>query len=170
MTAAKQDINDFNARLKRIRNPRNNSYFDPEMGMHIPKRVSRDKIKKDSQKESFIGAFIVSMIFGAVAVLIAEILRIRYFGLIAPSNTAFFLELLIAFWAVVLISAVTNRRALTARLAQIAGVAVMMVAGHNLIWRWPEQMAVIYTAPYVDQVMATTTQHSIVYRGNVYGL
>lgn len=170
MPAAKQDINDFNARIGRIRNPRNTSYYDQDLGMHIPKRVSRDKIKKAAKKESFLGAFIVSMIFGALGLMIAEVLRVRYFGLTGPGNVGLFLELLMAFWCVVLISAMTNRRSVMARIAQVAGVVVMMLAGHNLIWRWPEQMAVIYTPAYVEQVMATTTQHSIVYRGTVYGL
>jgi hypothetical protein len=50
------------------------------------------------------------------------------------------------------------------------GLALMMVAGHNMIWRWPDQMAMIYTPTYVEHVMATTTQHSIVYRGTVFSL
>ncbi|MFT6944749.1 MAG: hypothetical protein ACJAUW_001324, partial [Yoonia sp.] len=54
--------------------------------------------------------------------------------------------------------------------AQIMGLALMMVAGHNMIWRWPDQMGVIYTATYVEHVMSTTTQHSIVYRGSVFSL
>ncbi|MFT7107464.1 MAG: hypothetical protein ACJAVT_001987, partial [Yoonia sp.] len=36
------DMNDFNARIKSIKNPRNKSYFDPDLGMHVPKRVTRD--------------------------------------------------------------------------------------------------------------------------------
>ena len=64
MAVMKQDINDFNARVKRIKNPRNKSYYDPDLGMHIPKRVTRDKIKKVNDEESFLGKFIVSMIIG----------------------------------------------------------------------------------------------------------
>lgn len=170
MAVAKQDINDFHARVKRIKNPRNKSYYDQELGMHVPKRVTREHIKKSAKQDSFLGAFVVSMVFGAFGAMIAQVLRVRYFDLTQPGNTAFVLELFLAFWCVVLISAIVDRRKMSARIAQIAGVAVMMVAGHNLIWRWPDQMAVIYTASYVEQVMATTTQHSIVYRGTVYGL
>ena len=170
MATTKQDINDFNARVKRIKSPRNNSYYDPDLGMHIPKRISREKIKKNAEKESFMGAFIVSMIVGAMGLMFAQILRIRYFELSGVSDLVLVLELAIAFWAVVTLSALLNRRQMTARIAQIMGVGVMMVAGHNLIWRWPDQMAYIYTADHVAEVMETTTQHSVVYRGAVFGL
>ena len=170
MAARKQDINDFNARIKSIKNPRNKSYYDPDLGMHVPKRVTRDKIKSGNQEPSLIGILLVSMILGALGLLIAQVIRIRYFGLLEPSTIVVALEVIMAVWAVVLLTALMNKRTIAERIAQIAGVAVMMVAGHNLIWRWPDQMAIIYTPAYVEQVMATTTQHSIVYRGSVYGL
>ena len=170
MGAVKQDINDFRARVKRIKNPRNNSYYDPDLGMHIPKRVTRDKIKKANEEPSFLGKFIVSMIIGGLALMFAQIMRIRYFELPTQSDVVLYLELFLAFWAMILLSALMDRRKLLERIAQVAGVAVMMTAGHNLIWRWPDQMAVIYTDAYVAQVMESTTQHSIVYRGTVFGL
>ncbi len=169
MATRKYDINDFNARVKNIKNPRNKSYYDPDLGMHIPKRVTREKITKP-QEESFLGKFIVSMIIGALALLFAQVVRIRYFGLLEQSDVVFYLELFIAFWAMVLFSAMMDRRKITERFAQVAGIAVMLTAGHNLIWRWPEPMAMIYTAEYVDQIMEVTTQHSVVYRGTVFGL
>jgi hypothetical protein len=169
MATRKYDINDFNARVKNIKNPRNNSYFDPDLGMHIPKRVTRAKIAK-KQEESFLGKFIVSMIIGALALMFAQVVRIRYFGLLEQSDVVFYLELFIAFWAMVLFSAILDRRKVVERIAQLAGIAVMLTAGHNIIWRWPEPMAMIYTAEYVDQVMEVTTQHSVVYRGTVFGL
>lgn len=169
MAATKQDINDFNARVKRIKNPRNNSYYDPDLGMHVPKRVTRDKIKKN-EEPSLMGTMIVSMIIGALALMFAQIVRIRYFGLTDQSDVVFYVEIFVTFWAMILLAALMNRRTISERIAQIAGVAVMMVAGHNLIWRWPDQMAVIYTDAHVEQVMEQTTQHSVVYRGTVYGL
>ena len=39
MAARKMDINDFNARIKNIKNPRNKSYYDQGLEMHVPKRV-----------------------------------------------------------------------------------------------------------------------------------
>ncbi len=170
MGVVKQDMNDFHSRVKRIKNPRNNSYYDQDLGMHIPKRVTRDKIKKGNDEPSVLSKMLVSMIIGAVALMFAEVMRIRYFGLTQASTVVLYLELFMAFWGVVMLGAMMDRRKVTERMAQIAGVAVMMVAGHNLIWRWPDQMAMIYTTAYVEQVMEATTQHSIVYRGTVYGL
>lgn len=169
MATKKYDISDFHARVKSIKNPRNKSYYDPDLGMHIPKRVTRDKIAKP-QEESFLGKFIVSVIIGALALLLAQVVRIRYFGLLEQSDVVFYLELVIAFWAMVLFSAMLDRRKAVERFAQVAGIALMLTAGHNLIWRWPEPMAMIYTADYVAQVMDVTTQHSVVYRGTVFGL
>lgn len=174
MGAVKQDINDFRARVKRIQNPRNKSYYDPDLGMHIPKRVPRDKIKSkvktNPDEEAFLGKFIVSMIIGALALLFAEVVRIRYFGLSGESDTILFLELVMAFWAMILLSTLLDRRRILERMGQITGIALMLTAGHNLIWRWPEEMAYIYTAEHVEEVMEVTTQNSIVYRGTVFGL
>ena len=170
MAARKYDKTDFNARLKTIKNPRNNSYYDPDLGMHVPKRVSQERIRRNTEGEGILGAMLVSMIIGALGLMIAQIIRIRYFALSDASNTVLFLELFVAFWAVILLTALMNKRKLSERVAQIAGVAVMMVAGHNLIWRWPDQMAIIYTPAHVEQVMATLPQHSIVYRGSIFEL
>ena len=170
MGMVKQDINDFHARVKRIKNPRNKSYYDADLGMHIPKRVTRDKIKANKDEESYLGKFIVSMIIGALALMIAQILRIRYFGLLEQSDVAFYLELFLAFWAMVLLSAVLNRRKLTERFAQIAGIALMLTAGHNLIWRWPEQMAYIYTDAHVQLILQQTEELSIVWGASVFAL
>ena len=172
MATAKQDINDFHARVKRIKNPRNKSYYDPDLGMHIPKRVSRDKIKKPvvHDDESFLGKFIVAMVIGAVAFMIAQIIRIRVFGLNLDGDVLMAVELFVAFWAMLVLSALLRKRGMFDRFGQIVGIALMLVAGHNLIWRWPEQMAYIYTPEHVEQIMDATTQHSVVYRGTVFGL
>jgi hypothetical protein len=170
MAGAKLDINDFNARVKRIKNPRNKSYYDHDLGMHIPKRVSIDRTKKTSDEDSFLTKFLVSMIIGALALMFAQVVRIRYFGLTEQSDVVLYLELFIAFWAMILLAAMMDRRKILERMGQIAGIALMLTAGHNIIWRWPDQMAYVYTAEHVAQVLEETTQHSVVYRGSVYGL
>lgn len=174
MAMAKQDINDFRARVKRINSPRNKSYYDPDLGMHIPKRVPRNQIKSKTKvnhdEDSFLGKFIVAMVIGAVALMIAEVVRIRYFGLVGDSNTVLFLELFVAYWALLLLSALLGKRGLFDRIGQVTGIGAMLIAGHNLIWRWPEQMAYIYTSEHVARVLETTTQHSVVVAGTLYGL
>ena len=42
-------LDDFNKRVKRIKSPRNTSYYDPDLGMHIPKHVSHDKIRRNAK-------------------------------------------------------------------------------------------------------------------------
>ena len=170
MATKKMDINEFNARIKNIQNPRNKSYFDLDLGMHVPKRVKRAPVKRTVEEESILGMMLVSMILGAIGLMFAQVVRIRYFGLLEYSTIVLFLEIAMAFWAVIILTVLTKKRTIAERIAQIMGVALMMVAGHNMIWRWPDQLAVVYTPAYVEQVMETTTQHSIVYRGSVYGL
>jgi len=172
MATTKQDINDFQARVKRIKSPRNNSYYDPDLDMHIPKRVGRDKIKKAKRDEDvqILGPVIVSMILGAVALMFAEVLRIRYFGLADQNSATFAVEMVLTLWALLMLGAALDRRSVGARLSQFAGAGLMMIAGHNLIWRWPDQMAYIYTQAHVDQVLLDLPQHSVVISGTIYGL
>lgn len=172
MGMVKQDINDFNARVKRIKNPRNKSYYDPDLGMHIPKRVPRDQIKKKVQhdEDSYLGKFIVAMVIGAVALMFAQVVRIRFFGLSLDSDVMLALELFVAFWAMLLLSTLLRKRHIFDRIGQLAGIGAMMVAGHNLIWRWPEQMAYIYTDAHVQQVLQQTEELSLVWGAAVLTL
>ncbi|MCG3266287.1 hypothetical protein [Yoonia sp. I 8.24] len=162
---------DFNARIKRIKNPRNNSYYDPDLQMHIPKRVTRAKIEKPPSKSNeAMSAFLVSMVIGSTAMFGAQVLRVRYFGLSGGNSVVTFTDLLVGLWLVLILSALMQRRQLIGRLGQVAGLCVMMVTGHNLIWKWPDLMSKIYTPEYVAEIQATTKVQSIVIQGNVYAL
>lgn len=170
MAATKQDISDFNKRIKQISNPRNTSYYDPDLEMHVPKRVKRPQKVVNREDETFFGPAFVSMIFGALGLMVGQAVRIRYFGVSEPAGVVMAIEFFVAFWAILLLTALTNKRSIGERLAQIAGVGLMMTAGHNLILRWPDQMAYIYTTEHVQQIEATTSMPSIIYRGTVYDL
>ena len=169
MAHRKQDINDFNDRVKRISNPRNKSYYDSELGMHIPKRVGRDKIKKAKVQEepTFVAIFIVSAVLGAFGFFLGQIVRVRYFPAADTALTTLTLDLMIGLWMIAMITVLTGKRSLFDRMSQIAGVYGMIVAGHNLIWRWPDQMATLYTPEYVDSVLSSTTQLSLIVGANV---
>ena len=169
MAHRKQTINDFNDRVSRISNPRNKSYYDPDLEMHIPKRVSRDKIKKARSQEepTFLAIFIVSAVLGAFGFFLGQIIRVRYFPAADTALTTLALDLILALWMIAIITVLTGKRGLFERMSQIAGVYGMIVAGHNLMWRWPEQMAMLYTPEYVDGVLATTTQLSLIVGANV---
>lgn len=172
MGMAKQDINDFRARVKKIQNPRNNSYYDRDLGMHIPKRVPRDKIKKKTQpdEDSYLGKFVVAMVLGAFALMLAQVARIQYFGLGLETEVSLALELFMGFWAMLIISTLLSKRHPFDLVGQVVGIGAMAVAGHNLIWRWPEQMAYIYTDAYVQQILQQTEEMSIVWGASVFAL
>ncbi|WP_333712233.1 hypothetical protein [Yoonia sp.] len=169
MAHRKQDINDFKSRVGRINNPRNKSYYDPDLGMHVPKRVPRDKIKKaKAHKEpTFLALFIVSAVLGAFGYFVGQVIRVRYFPEAEAALTVLALDLVLALWMVAVITALLGKRSLFDRFSQVAGIYAMMVAGHNLIWRWPEPMAAIYTQDYVDSVLASTTELSLIVGANV---
>lgn len=168
--AAKQDINDFKKRVKRISSPRNDSYYDPDLGMHIPKKVPRSMIKapKKAKDEEFLGPFLVSVIIGAFCLAVAQLVRVRYFGLLETSMITLFVDLLITTWVLMTLTALIKRNQMGARISQVIGIAAMFVAGHNLFWRWPEQMAYIYTAEYANYVQETTQPPSVVVGATVY--
>lgn len=160
---------DFNARIKRIKNPRNNSYYDPDLQMHIPKRVTRDKIQKPpSQSSEALTAILVSMVIGGVAMFGAQVLRVRYLGLSGGNTAVTFTDLLFGLWFVLMLSALMKRRQFLGRVGQVAGLCVMLVTGHNLVWKWPDLMGKIYTPEYVAEIQATTQVQSIVIQGNVF--
>jgi hypothetical protein len=162
---------EFNARIKRIKNPRNNSYYDPDLQMHIPKRVTRAKvIKPPSKSNEAMSAFLVSMVIGSVAMFGAQVLRVRYLGLSGGSSAVTFADFLLGLWFMLVFSALMQRRQLIGRMGQVVGLCVMMVTGHNLIWKWPDLMSKIYTPEYVAEIQATTKVQSIVIQGNVYAL
>jgi hypothetical protein len=169
MAHRKQDINDFNSRVKRINNPRNKSYYDPDLGMHVPKRVPRDKIKKGKARSepTFVSLFLVSAVLGAFGYFVGQVIRVRYFPEAEAALTVLALDLVLALWMVAVITALLGKRSLFDRFAQVAGIYAMMVAGHNLIWRWPEPMAAIYTQDYVDSVLASTSELSLIVGANV---
>lgn len=163
--AQKYDMKDFNARVKRIQNPRNKSYYDPDMGMHIPKRVSAETIRKNAKARKFsLSSVLTSLLIGVVAVMIAQAFRFRYLGMAEVGNAALATDLLLTAFLVLLGSAFLRHRKVSHRFAQAVGVVAMVVAGHNLMWYYPAELAIIYSTEYVDQVRGTTEPLSLVFR------
>ena len=168
----KQDINDFHRRVKNIESPRNTSYYDQDLGMHIPKRVPRNKIKskkKATDEESLLGPFLVPAFFGCFWQAVALLARERYFVLIVSCRGSRVIDLGVTLWCLLVLTALIKRNSWGARFSQLVGVAAMLIAGHNLFWRWPDQMATIYTPTYANYVLATTEPPSLVIGATVYG-
>ncbi|PRY80482.1 hypothetical protein CLV80_101336 [Yoonia maritima] len=160
---------DFDARVKRIKNPRNNSYYDPDLQMHIPKKLTRAKIVKPPSKSSqAMSAILVSMVIGGAAMFCAQVVRVRYLGMTGGNSAVTFSDLLIGLWMVLLFSALMKRRQFLGRFGQVVGLCLMLVTGHNLVWKWPDLMGKIYTPEYVAEIKSTTTAGSILFQGNVF--
>lgn len=168
---ANLDQKDFQRRIKRINNPLNKSYYDPELNMEVPKHTSQKKIRKDAKRRKMsFGKMIVSLLIGVAAIVIAQALRVRYFGLSDVSHTSLFTDLLLGAFFVLLISALMRHRKFVLRASQLAGAAAMLVAGHNLMWAYPQELAVIYSTEYVQTVRARTEPMSLQLHDTTIGL
>lgn len=156
---------DFSNRLKRINSPRNKSYYDRDLGMHVPKKISNETIRRNAKaKNTSLSAWFSSLIIGAVALIIAQAVRYRYFGMSEVSNATLFTDLLLTLLIVLTVSAVFRYRKVSYRFAQLLGAGAVLVAGHNLIWYYPDQLAVIYSDGYVQIVRETTLPRSLIFR------
>ncbi|PUB12777.1 hypothetical protein [Yoonia sediminilitoris] len=160
---ANLDLNDFKMRVKRIQDPRNNAYFDQELGMHVPKHTTPAEIQKAVKSQRFsVMRLVVSLMVGVAAVMAAQAIRLRYLEMTDAGIGSLFTDLLLTTFFVLLVSALIRHRRPMLRLCQIGGVAAMFVAGHNLMWFYPDQLAVIYTPEHVASVQAETEPMTIV--------
>ncbi|KJZ20240.1 hypothetical protein [Loktanella sp. S4079] len=160
---------EFQQRIKRINNPRNNSYYDPDMKMHVPKRLARPQpVKKASEGNQMLSAALVAMVIGGAAMFCAQVVRVRYLGMVGGSPAISFTDLLVGLWIMLMFSALMKRRGFLARLGQFAGLGLMMVVGHNLVWKWPEVMTSIFSPEHVAYVTSHTSVGSALIHGTVY--
>ena len=161
MAARKQDINDFRARLKNIENPRNKAYFDPNLGMEIPKKAKRPEGAKANLEDSIYSVIIVSIFLTVVAMVFAEAVRVQYLGILGIGTTALVADLLIGIWALLIITLWLDKRWKIERFAQLIGLVAMGIGSHNLIWRWPDQMAYIYGDAHVAEITQNTVKYGL---------
>ncbi len=163
--ARKYDINDFNARVKRINNPRNNAYYDPELKMHVPKHTSQKEIRQTVKRSKInISKILVSLIIGGVAMMAGQALRIRYLGMTEVTDASIFTDILLSLLVMLTLAALMHHRKMVLRVAQVAGAGLMFVAGHNLMWAYPDKLAIVYSPEYVETVRAQTVPMSLVFR------
>ncbi len=156
----------FQARIDRINNPRNVSYFDPELKMHVPKRVSKEFVNRKRVKRLGVVTVGVSGVLGGLAYIAVQVMSGR-FGLLAPSEVVMFG--VAAILAIVLGMLVRHKSFLHIG-AQVMGVALMMASAHNAVWMFPDAVSQVTSTAYVIQVQATTTPNSIMLLGETYTL
>lgn len=156
----------FQARLKRINDPRNVSYFDPELKMNVPKRVSKGSINRKHAKRIGSAALAASGAMGVLAYIAVQVMSGR-FGLLPSSELVLFG--IAAFLAVVL-GVLMRHKTLLHMGAQVMGVGLMMASAHNAVWMFPDAVSQVTSTAYVMQVQATTTPNSIMLLGETYTL
>ena len=161
----------FNDRIKKIKDPRNTFYVDPETGTFIPKRVSRKSIKKAAAKrieKATFGGIMMCLVMGAAALVAARWVRWEYLAIEETASTADTLMMIdfgMAAMAVFLIGGVIGQKTFKHMLALTAGIAFALMTMHNLVWWMPDEMATVFGQGYVDQVRSLTEPSSIYLRG-----
>lgn len=161
----------FQARVKRINDPKNDSYLDPELGIRVPKRLSKKIIKTNNairEQKAGTMSLIFSILLGAVCLMAARYVRFHYADI--PETGTAPLTLMIMDYAmasvmVFVAGGLIKHKSIRHMGAQIAGMAAMLVAMHNLIWFFPTEFAQVYSQSYVDQVIAATEPLSIFVNG-----
>lgn len=155
----------FNERIKRIEDPRNIYYTDPESRMNIPKRVSKAAIlnKGEHAKPGLMG-LLLALIVGVACLAVARYGRFNLAGIVEDGTSShivmlmdFGLAAVIAF----IIGGLIKQKSMRHMIAQTTGIAVMAVAMHNLVWMYPAEFAQVYSQAYVDEVQGITIPNSI---------
>ena len=161
----------FQSRIKRIKDPKNLSYRDPELGINIPKRLSKKVIKvaqKDLRPRVSRMQLFCSLLLGIFCVVAARYLRFHIVGiedLQANAQVLMAMDIGIAAILAFVVGAVLRHTKGSHMLFQVAGIAVMLVGMHNLVWLMPEEAALLFSDNYVQQVQALTTPQSIYFNG-----
>ena len=158
-------IDAFQARVRKISDPRNVSYYDPDLAMHIPKRLSKQVIAKAQVKRTGIAALVVSLVLGAVAFVISQLLTAR-FGMVytdapivAYGSAAIF---------ALLIGGMVNMKTMSHMSAQLIGIWLMFASMHNLVWLFPESFKTLYSPDFVAAIQASTMAGSLTFLGTTY--
>lgn len=165
--AMADQLDEFNSRLTRIADPRNTSYYDPEMAMNIPKRVSKEYINRKKLKKAGSSALLVSLLVGALALMVSQLVNSRL-GILDQDAT--FLIFGAAGLVALLMGGILRLKTMPHVGAQFAGVALMVATMHNLVWMFPDQFAAIYSPEFVSMVQATTTAGSVTFMGATISL
>ena len=165
--AMADQLDEFNARVRKINDPRNTSYYDRDMEMHVPKRLSKQLIIKAQVKRVGLVALICSAGVGAVALLVTQLMSTR-FGVFGPEAPM----VIYASAAILalLIGGFLKMKTVPHMGAQFAGIWVMVAGMHNLVWLFPQAFETLYSAEYVAAIQATTMAGSLLVFGTTYTL
>lgn len=161
----------FNDRIKKIKDPRNTYYVDPETKALVPKRVSRKSINQAAarrREKATFGGIMTSLLLGVVALMAARLVRWQVLGIQdggSAADTLLLIDLGLAALIVFLVGGMIGQKTAKHMIAQTAGIGLALMSMHNLVWLMPNQFGQVYGQAYVDQVRATTEPNSIYLRG-----
>lgn len=163
--AAVQQLESFNARLARIQDPKNVSYFDQESGMNIPKRLSPTAVRKQTAKRTGLIGLVLSVLIGALSML-AVSATFFHIGLVDQWYPA--LTIGIAAVLSIFLTSVFTLKGLLPMIAQALGLGAMVIGMHNLILLFPNQFELIYSPKFVDMIQASTELRTALIMGQTY--
>lgn len=157
---------EFHDRIKRIQNPKNQSYYDPELKMSVPKRVSKNLITRNKEDRISMAALAVSIVVGVMAYIIVQVMSGR-FSLLPSSDLVMFGAG--AILAIVL-GGLIRFKSMPHMAVQVMGVGLMMVGAHNAVWMFPGAVSQVTSQAYVLDVLANTSPNSLMLLGTTYTL
>lgn len=163
--AMADQLNEFNLRVTQISKPGNTSYFDPGLGMNIPKRVSKEFINRKKLKETGTPSITLSLLLGAMCLLISYLICARL-DLIAYDAPV--LVYAIAGILVIMLGGILRLKSMVDMASQFVGIGAMVAGMHNLVWAFPDQFAALYSQQFVDAIQSTANAGSIAFMGMTY--
>jgi hypothetical protein len=164
----------FNARIKRIESPKNRYWKDPETGINIPRRLSKAAVlgKKANARGSVL-RLLMSVVLGLICLMAARYIRFNLAQVQDAGTQAMTLTVMdfgIAVGLAFVVGTLVRLTSMAHLLAQMTGIAIMLVAMHNLVWMYPSEFAQVYSQAYVDQVRSITVPTSLYLNGEVVRL
>ncbi len=159
----------FQDRVARITNPRFTHVVDPESGMKIPRRVSRDQIGKAKVK-SPAPMLVMAAMLGAICLMFARYLRMEVINVEPYFPNGMVAELSMAILAAAVIGGFMRMQNLRLMGVQAAGAVACCVLMHNAVWVAPDQFASVFSQGYVNQILAQTEPLSIFVNGMSFTL
>ncbi|WP_458790377.1 hypothetical protein [Yoonia sp. MH D7] len=166
MTMTEQ-VEGFQARVRKISDPRNISYYDPDLAMHIPKRLSKQVIAKVKGRRINAASLLASLVLGALAYVLSQLLAAR-FGMIYVD--APLVSLSCAMLLAVMIGGLLNLKIMLHWGVQFFGIWLMSLSLHNLVWLFPDTFKIAYSPEFVAAIQAGTTAASLTFLGTTYTL
>lgn len=169
-----QQLANFNARIKRIKDPKNIYWTDHETGMNIPRRISKGTIiAHNFRKKEGLMPLLMSVVLGVICLMAARYIRFHFAEVPDSGTEAMTLTVMdfgIAAFLAMIVGGIVRLKTFRNVMGQLGGIALMLVAMHNLVWIYPAEFARFYSQDYVDQVMALTAPQSLYVNGEVFTL